>query len=176
MVHHERVHWPGWLVLIAVLMALLLAGSSIGMVRGLAAEPDRPTHLLQVLGIVLLVVMATICWRFRFLEISFGQEGIGYGFGRIRKRIASEQILAVEAVAYDWVRYMGWGWRIGPTPGERAYSILGCPRGVRVAFRRADGSQVSLFLSAEDPDAAIRALALTRGSLPPAAIEGHGPP
>ncbi len=167
--HRERVRWPGWLLLAVGLMALMLVGSSIGLLRVTGAPASGPVRLFHLFAILLLVVMAGLCWYFRYLEVAFGPEGIAYGFGRARQQIPFDRILSAEGCAYNWVRYMGWGWRIGPKRGERAYSVLGCARGVYIVYRRADASEASVFLSCTDPEAALRALGVGPGSVGPSA-------
>jgi len=156
--HRERLRWPGWLRLALTLMGLILVASLVGLIREAGAKVGPPARIAHLLAIGMLILLGGLCWYFRYLEVRFSPDGIGYGFGRIRRLIPRECILSLEVCAYDWLRYMGWGWRIGPARGERAYSVLGHPRGLRVVFRRADASEASLFLSCADPEAAMRAL------------------
>jgi hypothetical protein len=55
---------------------------------------------------------------------------------------------------------MGWGYRIGWRKGDRAYSVLGHRRGVRLKFGDEAGRDWSVFLSCSDPRTAVESLAL----------------
>jgi hypothetical protein len=94
----------------------------------------------------------------RHIELEFGPDGAGFGFGRVTRRVPRERILLAEPAAYPVARFMGWGYRLGWQPRERAYSILGCPRGIRLRFLDEEGREWTVFLSSRDPESAVAAL------------------
>lgn len=148
--HRERVRWPGW----------FLVGLGLALVGGYAALSTRaetPTWAVA-LGAAPLLLAAYAVWRLRFLEIEFGPEGVGYGFGGIRRRVPRQRVLGAEAADYPAARYMGWGYRLGWEKRERAYSVLGCPRGVFVTFEDDRGQRWKVFLSSRAPEKAVAAL------------------
>lgn len=142
--YRERVPWPGWSLILA---GFVLAGgyvASRGWEIALVALP--------------LFLAAYVFWRVRFLAIESGPDGIAFGFGGIRRRVPRGNIVAVEAMDYPAVRYMGWGYRLGWEPRERAYSVLGCRRGILVRFTDDRGRPCKVFLSSRTPEAALAAL------------------
>lgn len=142
--YRERVPWPGWSLL---LLGFVLVGGYVafrGWALAIAALP--------------LFLAAYAVWRMRFLAIEFGPDGIAFGFGRLSRRVLRGQILAAEAMDYPAVRYMGWGYRLGWEPRERAYSVLGCRRGILVRFTDDRGRPCKVFLSSRAPEAALAAL------------------
>lgn len=145
--HHERVQWPGWLF------------PSLGMVlvAGLVALGGGPSWTL-VAALLPLALAIYVLWRMRHVEIEFGPGGVGFGFGGLRNRVPKERIVAAEAADYPAARYMGWGYRIGAGPRERAYSVLGCRRGVLLLFDDERGRRWKVFLSSRAPEAAVSAL------------------
>ncbi len=148
--HRERVQWPGWfflalgLVMVAAFVALGASDAAPAWAFAAAAGP----FLLAAYGL----------WRLRHVEIEFGPEGVGFGFGAIRRRVPRERVVSAEARDYPAVRYMGWGYRLGWEPRERAYSVLGCRRGVLVTFDDERGRRWKVFLSCREPEQAIAAL------------------
>lgn len=142
--YRERVPWPGWSLLLA---GFALAGgyvASRGYEIALAALP--------------LFLAAYVFWRVRFLAIESGPDGIAFGFGGIRRHVPRGNIVAVEAMDYPAARYMGWGYRLGWEPRERAYSVLGCRRGILVRFTDDRGRPCKVFLSSKAPEAVLAAL------------------
>ena len=59
---------------------------------------------------------------------------------------------------YSATRYMGWGYRFGWESRDRACSIIGQRRGVRLVFDDEKGRRWKVFLSCSDPEAAASAL------------------
>ena len=148
--YRERVVWPGWFYLLLIICQLLLAYSAIRM---------APEHgLLALLPAAILVVVGYVFWRMRFVELEFGPEGAAFGFGGLRRRVPLERIESAEPEAYSVARYMGWGYRFGWTPRDRAYSVIGWPRGVRLVFDDERNRRWTIFLVSRDPEAAVAAL------------------
>jgi len=148
--YHERVRWPGWFM---IGLGLILVGGYAAV----GASRTGPLWAFALAAIPFLMVGYAV-WRLRFIELEFGPAGIGFGFGGIHHRVPRERIVSAEAKPYPAVRYMGWGFRLGWEPRERAYSVLGCPRGVFVTFDDEQGRRWKVFLSSRDPDAAVAAL------------------
>jgi len=150
--YRERVSWPGWFFAIVFLG---VGGGFLGIVLG--ARAGGSPWAIVVSGVPLLVV-ALVLWRMRFVELEFGPEGAAFGFGGLRRRVPKERILGAEVQDYPVARYMGWGYRFGWEPRERAYSILGYRRGVVLRFEDERGRTWRVFLSSADPESAIAAL------------------
>jgi len=148
--YRERVRWPGWFM---IALGLIL----VGAYAAISKRPETPAWALAV-GAVPLLLVAYAIWRLRFLEIEFSPKGIGFGFGGVRHRVPRDRLLGAEAADYPAVRYMGWGYRLGWEKRERAYSILGCPRGVFVTFDDDRGRRWKVFLSSRAPEKAVAAL------------------
>jgi hypothetical protein len=148
--HRERVTWPGWFL---VSLVLVLVGG-----YGAALGAFGSTPLWTLLLALPLLLAGYGVWRLRFLEIEFGREGVGYGFGGIRRRVPRGRVHLAEAKNYPLARYMGWGYRIGWEPRERAYSVLGCRRGVLLTFDDERGRRSKVFLSSREPEKAVEAL------------------
>jgi hypothetical protein len=148
--YRERVRWPLWFL--ASLACVLVGG------YGVLLSATGATPLWTALLALPLLATGYALWRLRFLETEFGPGGVGFGFGGIRRRVALSRIKGAEAKAYPVSRYMGWGYRLGWAPRERAYSILGCPRGVLLTFDDERGQSWQIFLSSSEPEKAIAAL------------------
>lgn len=148
--YREHVRWPGWFV---VSLGLVL----VGALFALGASRATPTWTLGILTVPFLLGAYGI-WRMRFIALEFGPEGVAFGFGRLSRRVPRERVVGAEAMAYPAVRFMGWGYRLGWEPRERAYSVLGCPRGVLVTFDDERGRRWRVFLSSRDPERAVAAL------------------
>jgi len=142
--YRERVPWPGWSLL---MLGFVLVGGYVALRGWALAGAALPLFLA-----------AYAVWRVRFLEIEFGPGGIAFGFGRITRRVPRERVLGVEVMDYHVARYMGWGYRLGWEPRERAYSVLGCRRGVLVRFMDDRARPWKVFLSSRTPEAALAAL------------------
>jgi hypothetical protein len=152
-VYREVVDWPLWFHL---LMGLVSVGALWGCVEGFR-DPE-PAWLPPVLCLTALSLLG-VWWFFRHLEIEVGPEGVGYGFGGIRRRVPRERIAGLEVETYSVARYMGWGYRIGWGKGDRAFSLIGYRRGLRLHFTDERGKEWHIFLSSADPDAAVAAYA-----------------
>ena len=152
--YREVVDWPLWFHL---LFAAVVLFALWGAVQALV--DSEPGWHAPFLGLTALTMAGVWCY-FRHLVVEAGPDGIGYGFGRIRRRVPRERISALEAERYSVVRYMGWGYRIGWGKGDRAYSVIGCRRGLRLHFTDERGKEWHVFLSCRDPEAAIAAYAL----------------
>lgn len=150
MPYRERVRWPGWFL---GLLGLILVGGYVALGRSGVA----PTWGF-VLASAPFLALAYAIWRLRFVELECGPKGVGFGFGGITRRVPKERILGAEAMDYPAARYMGWGYRLGWEPRERAYSVLGCPRGLLVRFEDDRGRSWKIFLSSRAPEAALAAL------------------
>lgn len=148
MTYRERVRWPGFLL---VALALVLVVGCVVLVGA------APTWGFALAALPLLVVAYAI-WRMRFVDLEFGQEGVGFGFGRISHRVPRSRILGADAIDYPAARFMGWGYRIGWERGERAYSVIGCRRGVLLRYTDERGRNRKVFLSSRTPEAALAAL------------------
>jgi hypothetical protein len=147
--YRERVRWPGWFL---VALALIPICGFLALVTS-----DAPGHVIALLTVVILAAGYGI-WRLRHIELEFGREGVGFGFGGISRRVPRDRVVSAEAKAYSVARYMGWGYRLGWERRERAYSVLGCPRGVLVTFDDERGRRWKVFLSSREPEKAVAAL------------------
>ncbi|HEX5135544.1 MAG TPA: hypothetical protein VFY93_01100 [Planctomycetota bacterium] len=147
--YRERVPWPGWFLLA---LGLVPVGGYAALVTS-----DAPGWAIAALAVPLLAAAYGI-WRLRHVEIEFGKEGVGFGFGGIRRRVPRDRVVGAEPKAYSVARYMGWGYRFGWEPRERAYSVLGCPRGVLLTFDDEQGRRWKVFLSSREPEKAVAAM------------------
>ncbi|MHC4974101.1 MAG: hypothetical protein ACYTG3_17415 [Planctomycetota bacterium] len=151
--YRERVAWPGWFYL--VLAAALAVG--IFGTAGVVAR-HGPGSYGALVALVALVAVAYVLWRLRYIELEFGPEGAAFGFGRLSRQVPADRIVSAETEAYSVTRYMGWGYRMGWEARDRAYSVIGCGRGVRLVFDDERGRRWKVFLSCRDPEAAVAAL------------------
>jgi hypothetical protein len=149
--YREQVRWPGWFL---VALGFIMIAGYVAMELGASGGP--PSALFAASAPLLLAAYGL--WRLRHVEIEFSREGVGFGFGAIRRRVPRERVVATEAKDYPAARYMGWGYRLGWEPRERAYSVLGCRRGVLLTFDDERGRRWKVFLSCRDPERAIAAL------------------
>lgn len=150
--YRERVRWPVWLHLLVGLAVCFIGGIGLlGLLR------DGPGWSVALSGAVALSV-GYVWWRVRYLDLEIGPAGAAFGFGGLRRRVPRARLRSAAPEDYSVARYMGWGYRIGWRPGERAYSVLGHGRGVRLVFEDENGRTWDVFLSCGDPEAAVAAL------------------
>jgi len=150
--YRERVAWPGWFYLV---LAVALSVGIFGTAGALARHGPGLGTGVALAG---LLVVAGVLWRLRYIVLEFGPAGASFGFGRHGRHVPAARIVSAEAEQYSAARYMGWGYRMGWEPRDRAYSVIGCGRGVRLVFDDERGRRWKIFLACRDPDAAIAAL------------------
>jgi hypothetical protein len=151
-VYRERVGWPAWVHLVL----LLPCGVGLAAMGWAAAKGEEPGW--AYVPFLVLASVGLVWWRMRYLALEFGPAGAAFGFAGLRRRVPRERIVSATAEEYSVARYMGWGYRFGWERGERAYSLIGYPRGVRLVFDDERGRRWRIFLSCSDPEAAIQAL------------------
>ncbi len=117
--------------------------------------------MARLVPVAVAALLAYSWWRLRWLELRLDAEGAAFGFGGLKRVVPKERLRSARVEDYSVGRYMGWGYRIGWRTRDRAYSLPGCPRGVRLEFDDARGRLWSVYLSSRDPDAAVAALDAT---------------
>ena len=150
--YRERLTWPLWLHGAVV---LVWGAAFVGLVLLLLRHGPR---IDQAVAAAILLVVAYVWWRVRHLDVVAGAEALEFGFGGGRRRVPADRIVSAEPEEYSAVRYMGWGYRLGWDKGERACSVLGYPRGVRVCFDDERGRRWNVFLSCRSPESVVQAL------------------
>ncbi len=160
-VHREELVWPGWT---QFAMILPLIGGVGGLIW--AYSQDRLTTGI-VIAAGVLVLVGLVFLRFRSIVIEFGPDGAAFGFNKPSRRVPCDRIVAAEVETYDVARYMGWGFRFGWEARDRAYSIMGHPRGIRLIFDDEKGRRWKVFVSIDDPETAMKALGLEDSSEDP---------
>lgn len=150
--YHERVRWPFWSHLLFLLpCALGLLGLAWAIRRGEAWSWDS-------LSFLVLISIGYVWWRMRYLKLEFGPDGAAFGFSGLRRRVPRDRIVSAAPEEYSASRYMGWGYRFGWGERDRAYSVIGYSRGVRIEFDDERGRRWKVFLSSARPEDAIQAL------------------
>jgi len=150
--YRERVAWPRWFYLV---LASALAVGIFGTAGMLARHGPG---LGAGLALAALLIVAFVVWRLRYIVLEFGPAGASFGFGRRSRHVPADRIVSAEAEEYSVTRYMGWGYRLGWESRDRAYSVIGCGRGVRLVFDDERSRRWKVFLACRDPAAAIAAL------------------
>ncbi len=155
--YRERVRWPLWFHLIfAGFVALNLA------VVAKVGEGAPP--MASLVPVAVAALLAYIWWRLRWLDLRLDATGAAFGFGGLKRVVPRERIRSARVEDLSFGKYMGWGYRIGwQGSRDRAYSLPGCPRGVRLDFDDARGRRWSVHLSSRHPDAAVAALGAHSG-------------
>ncbi|MHC4136250.1 MAG: hypothetical protein ACYS0K_14840 [Planctomycetota bacterium] len=150
--HRERVAWPSWFYLV------LAAALAVGIFGTAGVLARHGPGLGAGVALAALMVVAFVLWRLRYVVLEFGPAGASFGFGRLSRQVPADRIVSADAEEYSVTRYMGWGYRLGWEPRDRAYSVIGCRRGVRLVFDDERGRRWKVFLACRDPAAAIAAL------------------
>jgi hypothetical protein len=150
--YRERAAWPVWVHL----FVLFCAGAALLGVRRTVLRNVFGAEALVGLAVAAAIVF--VWWRMRHLFVEFGPEGAAFGFGGPARRVPASRIVAARPEDYRVVQYMGWGWRIGAGTRDRAYSVIGYRRGVRLEFEDERGRRWSVFLACSDPESACAAL------------------
>jgi hypothetical protein len=151
-VYRERIHWPPWFHAAVGAAWLVFAAALAGLA---VSHGPRYDHLI---GLGFLVLLALAWWRVRFLEVDSGPEGMTFGFGRRLRTAPRARIVSIAEEHYSPVRYMGWGLRLGWTRGERVYSVLGVPGGLRIVYDDDRGLRWNVFVSCREPARVIAAM------------------
>lgn len=147
--YRETVSWPLWCHVLfgAAALFCLVSGAIVVADGRWSGVPGVAAGAAMVLAGVMM----------RNVTVEAGPEGIAFGFVRPRRRVSREQLIEAQEEVYSPTRYMGWGYRFGWKPRERAYSVIGCRRGVRVRFRDARG-EWTVFVSCRNPGRILQAL------------------
>ena len=149
--YREEVSWPVWFHLIFAAVVALCAGAAIAALR----RSGLGLHSAVLLASALLAAGAW--WRMRHVALEVGPDEVAFGFGGLRRRVPRARIEALERETYPVARYMGWGYRFGWKPRDRAYSIIGRREGLRLRFRDERDRTWHIFLACSDPQAALNA-------------------
>lgn len=149
--YRESVTWPLWFHL---LFGALVAVCVVAAVRSIS-KADAAIHVPAMAGGAAL--FGFVWWRFRRIDLETGPEGVAFGFGGLNRRVPRGRIESVEVEDYSFARYMGWGYRVGWGRGDRAYSVIGYRRGLRIVFVDERDRPWRIFVSCADPDAARKA-------------------
>ncbi len=102
MVPHYRHSQVGWVVIVAVLAAVLV-------VVPLVAIPGAPLGAVLVAAVVLL---AGVAFSILTVEVDARELRVSFTGGLVRRRIALAEVRAVRAVRNPW--YYGWGIHVIP--------------------------------------------------------------
>jgi len=84
-------------------------------------------------------------------------DGVSYGLFKASNFVPWSRVDSLEPEIYRFSRYRGWV-GVGAIGGarDRAYSLLGYKRGVRLRFQHENGRAWSVFLASRDPEAICR--------------------
>ena len=148
-IYREKLTWPAWVHLALGAAVGLSTYGGVNLLR-------RSWQGWIAIGLAL--VLGYIWFRIRYLVLEISPDGIAFGFGKPGRRVPGGRIRSAEPTEYSFARYMGWGYRIGWKPRERAYSLIGYPRGLRVVFADDRDRIWDVYLSSRDPEAAAEAL------------------
>ncbi|MEM8884417.1 MAG: hypothetical protein AAGD14_10125 [Planctomycetota bacterium] len=124
-----------------------------------------PTLLILLLGEprdlwigLIATFLLLLVWRkLARVDVQVDEEGLQFGFGGLHNRVPWSRVRRFEAEDYRALRYGGWGYRMAGWR-DRAYSVLGERRGVRVEFEDEKGKVSKIFLSCPDPDRLVDAV------------------
>ncbi len=143
--------WPAWVHI------LVFCPVGLAIYAGIEAFRQRGWDW-GLLPFAVVSSIGVVWWRFRYLFVTVDPTELTVGFGPLRRVIARARIQSVTIEEYPVSRYMGWGYRIGWKKGDRAYSIPGPGRGVRIEYDDENGDPWSIFVSSFEPEALAAAL------------------
>jgi len=143
--YREFCYWPRWFYVLLILPMLVVPVLAFFA----TSESERWAALIPVP-----IFVAVLVW-FGRLELRADAGGVFYGFRNASNFVPWSRVNSMEPEDYRFSRYWGWGWRIGGVR-DRAYSLLGYKRGVRLRFEDEKGREWSIFLSSRDPAAMCR--------------------
>ena len=151
----ESVRAEWWLY---SFLALLFGGTTgaltgvaiTGSIEGAEAAVFYITFALSALTSVFVIV------NFTNLDIAIDDRGLSFSFGMFRRSFDWSSITDAQAEPYRWVRFGGWGIRLG-TGRRRAWSMLFVRTGVNVTVQ-SGGRTMEYYLSSRRPEEMARAL------------------
>jgi hypothetical protein len=148
----SRVGMPAWFHLLFLPLMLGPIGAAIG------AHAFAP---------LLAVPIAALAWiLLSFLRVAVTTEHVHVQYGPFGPKIPIERIERAEAANYEFMKYGGWGIRRS-LDGSWAYSVPGVGgRGVKVAWRDANGKLREVFVTATNPESLVAAIERARGGRP----------
>ena len=123
--YREVLYWPRWFYVLLVLIFL-----GIPVAAMFYESEGSPYWALLPMGVGFVVL-----WLYGRMEFRVDADGVHYGFRTASNFVPWARIDSVQPERYVFLRYGGWGWRIGGRR-NRAYSLIGYPRGIRVKFPR----------------------------------------
>ena len=128
------------------LMAAGLAVAAVGV--GVAAVDD-PGTLWALVPLGVGGLLTVTFWTLRTL-VTPRMIHVQYGVGG--RKIPIDDVVSVEVVDYNWVRFGGWGVRHNPITGETAYNMMGDKgRAVKIVHKGSLRNR-TLYVSAENPE------------------------
>lgn len=160
--YEESVYASRWLMVIIVVAAAGSLFSAIDALRG-----DGGNRLLgAALPALIAVLLVAVGVLFGRLRIEARGSGLRFHFGPFGRTLDATDIRAAEVVPYRWLRFGGWGIRMGRMAGHsvRAYSVPFLRTGV--VLEAHDGSRY--YVSSRRPE--VLAAAINQAAKP---LEGN---
>lgn len=128
------------------LMAAGLMAAAVGV--GVATVDD-PSTLWALVPLGAGGLLTVTFWSLRTL-VTQRMIHVQYGIGG--RKIPVADVLSVEVVDSNWVRFGGWGVRRNPITGETSYNMMGSKgRAVKIAYKGSLRNR-TLYVSAENPE------------------------
>jgi hypothetical protein len=144
----SKAGMPWWFHLLMAFAIATIVGTSVA-------------HATFV-GLAGLPVLLLTWVLFMFLRVTVTPETVHVQLGLFGPKIAVADILEVSAEAYPFMKYGGWGIRLG-LDGSIAYSVPGHGgRGVKIRYKKKSGREATVFVTSPDPEAIVAAIGQAR--------------
>ncbi len=158
--YRERVPMPGWVVpALAALGGLMAFRRLRGAVR--KGRPAWRRALTLANSVMTVMTVVRFVRGLSQVAVEVEERNVHLGVGPFEKRIPVESVRDVRVASYNPLRFLGWGYRMGPG-GRRAFSQIGVRRGVEIVAED-DGSERTYFVSSNEPEALASAVAAAAG-------------
>jgi hypothetical protein len=150
--YDESVYASRWFIAVLVVAAAGSLFSAIDALRDAGGSRLLGAGLPALIA-ALLIAVAVVFGR---LRTEAGGNGLRFHFGPFGRTLEAADIRAAAVVPYKWLRFGGWGIRLGRMAGHsvRAYSVPFLRTGVAVETR--DGTRY--YVSSRRPEALAAAI------------------
>ena len=139
-----------------------ICGIGAAVAAATGATPDVPA-LLAGLGIGAGLLCSALWLLFTHIRITVTMDHLHVQYGVFGPKIPIRDVVSIQAEQYDWKEFGGWGLKVSRRDRTQAYSFAGgADRGVRIEYRAEDGSIRKAFVSTEEPEEIVRAVALAQ--------------
>ena len=145
------------------LQALIFSIVALAKVPPHGHQQPMPVWAYPLMLLPTLLFCGGLWTLFSVLRCTVTSAHVHIQYGLFGPKIPLEKIEMCEAVHYDWKQYGGFGIRKS-FDGSTMYNMMGDQgRAVRIRWKKENGAEATTLVSAQDPEAFVRAVMKAKG-------------